>query len=118
MATPYESIPDCREIVSRRSLEHALARLVEDRPAGDIPRPEVLALFRQALATGRAAIRRRFEGTAALRNDGPACLPYCPCARRHQWIDCARCRFPHIDACADVESTGPGFPCVPRGAPA
>jgi [protein-PII] uridylyltransferase len=74
MATPYDSIPDRRDIVRRRSLEEALARLVEDRPAGDIPRAEVLALFRQALSAGRAEIRRRFEGTGVLRNNGPAVL--------------------------------------------
>jgi [protein-PII] uridylyltransferase len=75
MATPYDSVPDRRAIVQRRALEEKLARLVEDRPAGDIPRPEVLTLFREALATGRAEIRRRFEDSRAnLRNDGPAVL--------------------------------------------
>src|SRR5476651_1224997 len=75
MATPYDSIPDRRAIIRRRALEETLASLVEDRPAGEIPRPEVLATFREALAAGRAEIRRRFEaGTGNHRNDGPAVL--------------------------------------------
>ncbi|MCU1385489.1 MAG: glnD, partial [Acidobacteria bacterium] len=75
MATPYDSIPDRRAIVRRRALEETLAGLVEDRPAGEIPRPEVLATFREALAFGRTEIRRRFEtGTGNQRNDGPAVL--------------------------------------------
>src|SRR5476651_2458019 len=75
MATPYDSIPDRRAIIRRRALEETLANLVEDRPAGEIPRPEVLATFREALAAGRAEIRRRFEtGIGNHRNDGPAVL--------------------------------------------
>ncbi len=75
MATPYDSIPDRRTIIRRRALEETLAALVEDRPSGDIPRPEVLATFREALAAGRAEIRRRFEtGVGNHRNDGPAVL--------------------------------------------
>jgi [protein-PII] uridylyltransferase len=75
MATSYDSIPDRRTIIRRRALEETLARLVEDRPSGDIPRAEVLILFRDALASGRAEIRRRFESPASkLRNDGPAVL--------------------------------------------
>ncbi len=75
MATPYDSIPDRRAIIRRRALEETLAGLVEDRPSGDIPRAEVLALFREALAGGRTEIRRRFERTdSKLRNDGPAVL--------------------------------------------
>src|SRR5260221_368223 len=75
LATPYDSIPARRAIVRRRALEETLAGLVEDRPAGEIPRPEVLAVFRESLAAGRAEIRRRFEtGTGNQRNDGPAVL--------------------------------------------
>src|SRR5579883_2654074 len=74
MARPYDSIPDRRDIVHRRALSDALERLVEDRPAGDIPRNEVLALFRDSLARGRAEIRRRFEEPGPLRNDGPTVL--------------------------------------------
>jgi [protein-PII] uridylyltransferase len=75
MATPYDSIPDRRAIIRRGALEEALTALVEDRPAGEIPRPEVLARFRDALAAGRAEIRRRFEqGAGNQRNDGPAVL--------------------------------------------
>ena len=54
MATPYDSVPDRRAIIRRRALEEALAHLVEDVPTGgDLPRPKVLALLRDALATGR-----------------------------------------------------------------
>ena len=75
MATPYDSIPDRRAIIRRRALEEALAQLVEDVPTGaDLPRPQVLALLREALATGRAEIRRRFEQPGPLKNDGPAVL--------------------------------------------
>jgi [protein-PII] uridylyltransferase len=75
MATPYDSISDRRAIIRRRALEEALAKLVEDRPSGDVPRPDVLTLFRQALATGRTEIRRRFEEEAGkMRNDGHAVL--------------------------------------------
>ena len=75
MATPYDSIPDRRTIVRRRALEDSLAKLVEDVPTGaDLPRPQVLALLREALATGRAEIRRRFEQPGPLKNDGPAVL--------------------------------------------
>ncbi len=34
MAQPYDEIPDRRAIVRRRTLEEALARLVEDLPEG------------------------------------------------------------------------------------
>ncbi len=75
MAQPYDEIPDRRAIVRRRTLEEALARLVEDLPdGGEPPRPPVLALLRDALAKGRAEIRRRFEEPGALKNDGPAVL--------------------------------------------
>ncbi|MFI5000603.1 MAG: [protein-PII] uridylyltransferase [Reyranellales bacterium] len=75
MPTPYDRIPDRRAIIRRRALEEALAHLVEDLPTGgEMPRPPVLALLREALAAGRAEIRRRFEGTTPLRNDGPAVL--------------------------------------------
>ena len=75
MAKPYDHIPDRRRIVRRRALEEALAALVEDLPTGgEPPRPPVLALLRDALAGGRAEIRRRFEAPGPLRNDGPAVL--------------------------------------------
>src|SRR5436190_21896748 len=75
MATPYDRIPDRRAIIRRRALEQALALLVEDVPTGaDLPRPMVLALVRDALAAGRAEIRRRFEEPGPLKNDGPAVL--------------------------------------------
>ena len=70
MARPYDSIHERRAIIRRRALEEKLAHLIEDRPAGDIPRLQVLGLFRDALAAGRAEIRRRFEDPGPLRNDG------------------------------------------------
>jgi [protein-PII] uridylyltransferase len=75
MAKPYDQIPDRRVIVRRRALEEALAGLVEDLPTGgEPPRAPVLALLRDALAKGRAEIRRRFEEPGPLKNDGPAVL--------------------------------------------
>ncbi|HQS15910.1 [protein-PII] uridylyltransferase [Reyranella sp.] len=75
MAQPYDEIPDRRRIVRRRTLEEALAHLVEDLPdGGEPPRPPVLALLRDALTKGRAEIRRRFEEPGPLKNDGPAVL--------------------------------------------
>src|SRR5579883_1241220 len=75
MATPYDSVPDRRAIIRRRALEEALAHLVEDVPTGaDLPRAKVLALVREALTSGRAEIRRRFEGHGPLKNNGPAVL--------------------------------------------
>ena len=75
MAKPYEQIPDRRAIIRRRALEDALAKLVEDLPSGgEPPRTPVLALLREALATGRAEIRRRFEEPGPLRNDGDMVL--------------------------------------------
>jgi [protein-PII] uridylyltransferase len=74
MAKPYDSIPDRRDIIHRRALWDALEKLVEDRPSGDIPRAEVLSLFRATLAGSRAEIRRRFEEPGPLRNDGPSVL--------------------------------------------
>ena len=75
MAKPYDQISDRRAIVRRRVLEDALATLVEDLPTGaEPPRPAVLALLRDALAVGRAEIRRRFEEPGPLRNDGDQVL--------------------------------------------
>ena len=75
MAKPYDQIPDRRRIVRRRALEETLAGLVEDLPTGgEPPRALVLALLRDALAKGRAEIRRRFEEPGPLKNDGLAVL--------------------------------------------
>jgi len=64
-----------RAQVATSALEDSLAHLVEDVPTGaDLPRPKVLALLREALAVGRAEIRRRFEAPGPLRNNGPAVL--------------------------------------------
>jgi [protein-PII] uridylyltransferase len=72
MAKPYDHVPDRRAIIHRRVLEEALAALIPER--GEPPRPPVLALLRDSLATGRAEIRRRFEAPGPLHNDGPAVL--------------------------------------------
>jgi [protein-PII] uridylyltransferase len=75
MPTPYDQIPDRRAIFSRRALEEVIAKLVEGSPAsGEALRPKLLPLLRDALATGRAEIRHRFEGPGSLHNDGPAVL--------------------------------------------
>ena len=74
MAKAYDNIPERRAIVRRRVLEETLARLVEDRPPGEPPRAELLALLRDTLAKGRAEIRRRFEDPGPLHNDGPAVM--------------------------------------------
>ncbi|MBV8168694.1 MAG: hypothetical protein JO021_17995, partial [Alphaproteobacteria bacterium] len=56
-------------------LEESLAQLVEDLPTGaEPPRAAVLALLRDALARGRAEIRRRFEEPGPLRNNGDQVL--------------------------------------------
>ena len=76
MAKPYDQIPDRRAIVRRRALEEALAHLVEDLPSGgEPPRPAVLALLRDALAAGRAEIRRRFEEPGPLATTATWCWP-------------------------------------------
>ena len=75
MAKPYDHVPDRRAIIHRRVLEESLAALIADLPKrGEPPRPPVLALLRDALAAGRAEIRRRFEAPGPLHNDGPAVL--------------------------------------------
>ena len=75
MAKPYDQISDRRAIVRRRALEDDLATLDEDLPTGtEPPRPAVLALLREALASGRAVIRSRFEEPGPLRNDGDQVL--------------------------------------------
>src|SRR5262249_16665679 len=75
MAKPYDQISDRRAIIRRRALEEALAQLVEDLPTGsEPPRPQVLAPLPAAPAAGGAEIRRRFEGSGPLKNDGPAVL--------------------------------------------
>jgi [protein-PII] uridylyltransferase len=75
MSKPYDQIPDRRAILSRRALEAVIAKLAEDQPAaGEALRPALLPLLRDALAKGRAEIRRRFEGPGPLHNDGPAVL--------------------------------------------
>jgi hypothetical protein len=57
-------------------LEDALAHLVEDLPTGaEPPRPAVLALLREALATGRTEIRRRFEEPGPCATTATRCWP-------------------------------------------
>ncbi|HEV7370112.1 [protein-PII] uridylyltransferase [Arenibaculum sp.] len=65
MPTASRSIPDERAIVSRHGLGEALAGLAARHGTGDALRPHLIALLRQALADGRAEIRRRFEANEA-----------------------------------------------------
>jgi [protein-PII] uridylyltransferase len=75
MSKPYDQIPDRRAVLSRRALGETIAKLVEESPAkGEASRPALLAILREALAKGRAEIRRRFEDAGPLHNDGPAVL--------------------------------------------
>ena len=80
----YDHIARRRDIIDRKALTAALEALLEDAPAGtEPPRPATLALFKDALARGRAEIQRRFNGmdghgrpitgTGGL-NDGPGVL--------------------------------------------
>ena len=63
--------PSCAAACSRRPWP-AWSRTC--RRAASRRAPPVLALLRDALAKGRAEIRRRFEEPGPLRNDGPAVL--------------------------------------------
>src|SRR4029450_13694624 len=110
MAKPYDQIPDRRAIVRRRALEDALAALVEDLPTGaEPPRPAVVALLREALATGRAQIPRRIGAPQPLRTHrdevarGPPPLPDGPGSS-------AVSPFPPPSA-----STPPPIPAPPSG---
>ncbi len=80
----YDHIPRRREIIDRRKLTAALDLLLDDSPPGtEPPRPATLTLFKEALASGRAVIRRRFTGEgngerpiagSGGLNDGPGVL--------------------------------------------
>src|SRR5260370_19474010 len=75
MAKPYDQIPGGWAVGRGRALEEALAHRVEALPSGgEPPRPAVLARLREALAAGRAEIRRRFEEPGPLRNNGDMVL--------------------------------------------
>ena len=59
-----DNIRDQRAIIDRRALAGRLAAIGEaDRPAEE--RAAVLAELKSALATGRAEVRRRFEGAGS-----------------------------------------------------
>ncbi|MEO3427762.1 [protein-PII] uridylyltransferase [Pelagibius sp. CAU 1746] len=65
-------IDNPRSIVNRRRLMAGLGEIFDEVPAGPRQRAAVLALLKQALAAGRAEVRRRFEeeavnGTATVR---------------------------------------------------
>ncbi|TWT14789.1 [protein-PII] uridylyltransferase [Reyranella sp. CPCC 100927] len=79
----YDHIPRRRDIIDRKALMAAIETLLDDAPAGtEPPRAPTLALFKEALAKGRAEIRHRFYGDSSDRtggatrglNDGPAVL--------------------------------------------
>ena len=53
-------VPKPRDIIDRKALVGTLADLVD----GAAARPQAIELFKEALATGRAEIRRRFEEAA------------------------------------------------------
>jgi hypothetical protein len=56
-AGPYDHIPRRRDITDRKALMTAIDTLLGDAPAGtEPPRPQTLALFKEALAKGRAEI--------------------------------------------------------------
>jgi len=79
MAALYDTILRRRAIISRQALLATIERICGDAAeGGEPPRAPVLAAFKDALAAGRAEIRRRFEGEAEkdaqLVNDGPAVL--------------------------------------------
>jgi len=61
-----------RTIIDRRALLERLDGVVKGRPAAD-SRPGVLAAFKDALAQGRAEIRRRFEANRDARTRGREC---------------------------------------------
>src|SRR5690606_10243037 len=54
-----------RAIVSRRRLSARLEQIFRDIPPGPQHRAAVLAAMKEALAAGRAEVRRRFEEEAA-----------------------------------------------------
>ncbi len=56
-----DGVKDPRSIIDRRDLAVRLEQIFADRPDHTAARPALLALFKQALADGRAEVRRRFE---------------------------------------------------------
>src|SRR5436305_636736 len=55
------TIPHQRDIIDRRSLAEALARVAAESPSSSIDRARVLPPLKAALQHGRDEIRRRFE---------------------------------------------------------
>jgi [protein-PII] uridylyltransferase len=74
MPAQYLSVPVRRAIIRRRALAETLETIAGDAPLGnEPPRGEILGAFKQALADGRAEIRRRFDTPGSPQaNDGPA----------------------------------------------
>jgi [protein-PII] uridylyltransferase len=62
-----------RSIIDRRALLERLDGAVKGRPVAD-SRPAVLTAFKDALAEGRAEIRRRFEANRDARTRGRDCV--------------------------------------------
>ncbi|MCW5746341.1 MAG: [protein-PII] uridylyltransferase [Alphaproteobacteria bacterium] len=83
-AGAYDHISRRRDIIDRKALTSAIETLLGDAtPGSEPPRAQTLALFKEALARGRAEIQRRFLGRDAdgrpVRgargvNDGPGVL--------------------------------------------
>jgi [protein-PII] uridylyltransferase len=68
-----------RKIIDRRAFLERLDGLARSRPAAAL-RPAVLAAFKEALAAGRAEIRRRFDADRDARTRGP------DCAKAHAYL--------------------------------
>jgi [protein-PII] uridylyltransferase len=56
-----DGVKDPRSIIDRRDLAVRLEQIFADKPDPTAARAALLALFKQALADGRAEVRRRFE---------------------------------------------------------
>ncbi|MCW5770452.1 MAG: [protein-PII] uridylyltransferase [Rhodospirillaceae bacterium] len=65
-------LPSPRAIIDRRALLERLDGIAKGKPATEA-RPLVLAVFKEALADGRAEIRRRFDADRDARTRGVDC---------------------------------------------
>ena len=68
-ALAKSEVPQPRAIIDRRALMERLDEPARGRAAGD-QRAPALAAFKEALAAGRAEIRRRFEANRDARSRG------------------------------------------------
>ncbi|MEM9683434.1 MAG: [protein-PII] uridylyltransferase, partial [Pseudomonadota bacterium] len=68
--TTHQGVPNQRAVIDRRDLVEALDGLVDQRLSESDLRAAVLALLKQALADGRAEIRRRFDADRDNRRKG------------------------------------------------